>query len=128
MAQVTIMMLLLNISVLSYTLSSIESILGVILYCRFKLCFVWCGVIDYHHLILAKKNAMAAVIVCVPHLAPNDNLTSCDFQFLRRSVYDIDDVTGFAVHVAVKGADGKIIYPQITSHLCPIDTSGKHFF
>ena len=43
----------------------------------------------------------------------------------RRSVYDIDDVADFAVHVAVKGIDGRIIYPQIMSHLSPIDTSGK---
>lgn len=42
-----------------------------------------------------------------------------------RSVYDIDDVADFAVHVAVKGTDGTIIYPQIMSHLTPIDTSGK---
>ena len=27
----------------------------------------------------------------------------------RRSVYDIDDVADFAVHVAVKGIDGRII-------------------
>lgn len=56
-------------------------------------------------------------------MTPHDDLMYL-YQFLRRSVYDIDDVADFAVHVAVKGADGKIIYPQITSHLSPIDSSG----
>ena len=45
--------------------------------------------------------------------------------FWCRSVYDIDDVADFAVHVAVKGSDGTIIYPQIMSHLSPMDASGK---
>ena len=48
----------LNIAILFYTLSSIETVLGVIFYYRFKLCFVWCGLIDYHHLILVKKNTI----------------------------------------------------------------------